>query len=187
MGYITVIDTGYIKPTNNGTQASSLNMANGGSAISFKVAEFSPSLKRNISDTPEIGLNTPSEINLGSLENMKFTLRCVLNKDISSDVNKIQHLIKLVSTDGYKLLFYAYDTTNAYFEKNNGILIYQLAQNSLLGHTLTNAEKTKWGLSYNYSHLHVIFTEIQPRDMPNNLIQYTLTGVVLKVETSVLV
>jgi len=183
MGTINIQDTGYIKPTNAGTQANSALMVNGGTVISLKTAEFTPSVKRNFDNTPEIGLNVPSEINLGSLENMRFSLTCKLNLNNATDMAQIQHLLKLVQTDGYKLLWYNY--TDSVVEDNNGQLIYQLALNSTYGHALTNGEKTAFNISDNFYHLHVHIFDIQPRhSAKSGYITYTMTGVVLKVEPS---
>ena len=183
MGQIYIQDTGYIKPTNEGTQASAANMANSGSAITLNTAEFTPNLKRNINASPELGSNTPSEVNQGSLENMQFSLTCRLNADSDTDMAKVQHLLNLVATNGYKLMWYQY--TSATPEKNNGKLIYQLAVNSKFGHQTTNGEKTAFTISDNFYHLHVHFFDIQPRQSATSShIVYTLKGIVLKVETS---
>ena len=78
-----------------------------------------------------------------------------------------------------------YNYTNATTELNNGQLIYQLALNSSLGHQLTNGEKTAFTITDNFYHLHVLFNDIQPRHSgKDGLIIYTLSGIVLKVETS---
>ena len=182
MGYIYIQDTGYIKPTNEGTQASSANMANAGTAVILKVAEFTPSLKRNISNNPELGLSVPSEVNLGSLENMKFSLTCKLDTNNVTDMGYVQDLLDMVASNGYKLMWYQY--TSATPEKNNGKLIYQMALNSKFGHALTDGEKSAFTISDNFDHLHVHFYDIQPRQSTSNIITYTLLGIVLKVEAS---
>ena len=182
MGQIYIQDTGYIKPTNEGTRASSANMSNSGNVITINTAEFTPSLTRNINAKPELGSNTPSEVHLGSLENMQFSLTCSLDANSSADMDKVQHLLDLIATDGYTLMWYQY--TSATPEKNNGKLIYQIALNSKFGHQITNGEKTTFSISDNFYHLHVHFFDIQPRQTASNHIIYTLKGVILKVETS---
>ncbi len=185
IGQIYIQDTGYIKPTNIGEQASSGNMANSGNVISINTAEFTPNLTRNINNNPELGSNTPSEVNLGSLENMKFSLTCGLNSNSSTDMDKIQSLLDLVATNGYKLMWYQY--TSATPEKNNGKLIYQIAINSKFGHQLTDGEKSKFSISDNFYHLHVHFFGIQPRQSAkSNHVIYTLQGIILKVEPSLI-
>jgi len=180
MGTIQIQDTGYIKPTNEGKQASSANMANSGSALILRNMEFTPSLKRNLNSSPELGSNTPSEVNLGSIENMQFSLTCRLDTNNATDMGYVQHLLNMIATDGYKLLWYQYTTTA---EKNNGKLIYQIAKNSKFGHQLTDTEKTTFTISDNFYHLHVHFLDIQPRQTGDSShIVYTLKGIVLKAE-----
>ena len=157
MGAIYIQDSGYIKPTNEGTQATSGNMANAGVVVILKTAQFTPSLGRNVGASPEIGIDTPSEVNLGSLKNMQFSLTCKLDTSNSTDMGYVQDLLDMIATNGYKLMWYQY--TNATIEKNNGALIYQVALNSKFGHTLTDGEKTAFSISDNFfillrSHMH---------------------------------
>ena len=44
MSTINIQDSGYIKPTNEGTQASAANMANSGSVVTLNSADFTPNL-----------------------------------------------------------------------------------------------------------------------------------------------
>jgi len=183
MGQIYIQDSGYIKPTNEGTQASAANRANSGTVITIHTAEFTPNLKRNVNANPELGTNTPSEINMGSLENMQFSLTCNLSTNSDTDMAKIQYLLDLIATNGYKLMWYQYASTTP--EKNNGKLIYQIAKNSKFGHQIADAEKSAFSISDNFYHLHVHFNNIQPRQSAgSSIVTYTLSGVVLKVETS---
>ncbi len=183
MGSIKIQDVGYIKPTNEGTQASSGNRMNSGTAVTLQTAEFVPSLRRNISSEPELGSAIPAEVNLGSIENIQFQLTCKLKSSVASDMAKVQHLLDSIATNGYKLIWYDYTSASA--ENNNGQLIYQLALNSKFGHQTTNAEKSAFTISDNFYHLHVFFFDIQPRQIPgSDIITYTLRGIVLKVETS---
>lgn len=183
MGQIKILDTGYVRPTNAGTQASSGNRANSGSAISLKTAEFIPSLKRNYQADPNIGTNSPSEVNLGTLENMQFTLRCILDTKTASDMAITYHLLNLLTTNGYKVMWYDYTTATP--ENNNGQLIYQIALNPLFGHVFTSGEQTAFSISTGFYHLHVLFNEMLPKHSGDkSLIFYDLSGIVLKVEAS---
>lgn len=183
IGIIKIQDTGYISPLNSGSQASSANRANGGTAITLKVAEFVPSFTRNMQINPEIGISTPSEVNQGSLENMKFQLTCKLKTSDTTDMGNVQHLLDMLATDGYKLMWYDYSSASA--ENNNGQLVYRIALNSKFGHQITDGEKTKFTISDNFYHLHVFFFDIQPRHSAGSgIITYTLTGIITKVETS---
>lgn len=185
MGSLYICDTGYVKPTNEGTQALAGNRSNAGLPFSLKTAEFTPSLARNLSDQPDIGTNLPGEVDIGALQNMQFKLRCVINSTISTDMSYVVALLNLVVTQGYKLLWYQY--SDAVTEKNSEQLVYQIALNSRFGHQTTDAEKTAFAISDNFYHLHVLFKDISPRHIGGKgLIMYELSGVVLKVETSIL-
>ena len=182
MGEIRIQDTGYVRPTNAGTQASAGNMANSGNALLLKTARFIPSLKRNVQDDPELSSNSPTLINLGSLENMKFELRCILKVSNVIDMAKIPHLLDMVATNGYKVIWYDYSVAA---EDNNGQLIYRIALNDLFGHPFTNGEKTAFSISDNFFHLHVLFTNIAPAQTGSKgTIEYILSGVVIKAEVS---
>jgi hypothetical protein len=183
MGSLKIQDSGYIKSTNTGTQASASNRAYSGNAVTLKSFEFTPSLNRSYDDSPDLGTNTPSEVNLGSLENMKFELKCVLNKQTSGDMDLIKELLDFVCTDGYKFLWYDY--TDSTTEWNNGSLVYQIARNSKFGHQFTTGELTKFTVTAQYYHLHVTFFDIQPRESATaGKIEYVMKGVIHKVETS---
>lgn len=182
MGSIKIQDTGYIDSRNKGTQLSSANRANNGTAITLKVAEFTPSLKRNYSVEPNLATNQPAEVNLGSLENMQFILRCILNTTSSTDMDLVQHLLNLVRTWGYKVMWYDY--TSATNEKNNGQLIYQIAINSQLGRVFSANEMTAFSIGTAFYRLGVHLTDIQPKHTGSNgLIIYQLSGVVIPVQT----
>lgn len=183
MASIRIQDTGYIKPTNEGSQASAANMSNSGTVVILKTAEFTPSLTRNLSNNPEIGGSTPSEVNLGSLENMKFSLQCKLDTNDATDMGYLQDLLDMVATNGYKVIWYQY--ANATNEKNNNQLIYQMALNSKFGHAFTNGEKTAFSISDNFYHLHVHFFDIQPRSSAGaSIITYVFQGIILKADAS---
>jgi len=181
-GTINIQDSGYIKPTNEGTQASAGNRANSGTAISIKVAEFIPSLKRNISTQPELNSGDPAEVNLGSIENMQFQLRCAFNTKDDTCMATIQHLLNMVRTRGYKFLWYNFVANPAGKTEQ---LLYQVSLNSAFGHIFTNGEKTAFSVTDNYYHLHVLFTSIQPKQSARSgIVYYTLGGIVLPVQTS---
>ena len=183
MGVIKIQDSGFVKSTNTGTQASASNRANSGTAITLKVATFIPAISRNLSNQPEIASNTPSEVNLGSLENMKFQLECKFDSNNDTDMALVQHILDMIRTNGYKFLWYDYSSATP--EKNNGKLIYQIAQNSLFGNQFSAGEQSNFGVSGSFSHLHVFFFDFQPKkDNRSSLIPYTLKGIVIPSETS---
>jgi len=185
MGQIKILDTGFIKPTNAGTQYSSANRANAGLIIGLKTTEFTPSLTRNISNNPTLNNNGASPVHLGSMENMKFSLRCILNTSktgLQEDMNIIYGLIDMVRTNGYKLMWYDF---SAAAEDNNGQLIYQLARNPVYGHQLTAGEQTEFGITSSFYHLHVLFNDAQYRHTAaKGTVMYEFKGIVLPVEES---
>lgn len=159
-------------------------MANSGNVMSIKTGRFVPSLSRNLSVQPRLSSNLPSGVNLGSLENMQFQLRCILETDNATDMDLAAELLNSVLTNGYKLLWYDY--TSESVEDNNGQLIYRIAQNSKFGHQFTSGEETFWSLSAQFYHLHVLFNDIQMTHDGGSpgRIEYTLQGVVLPVPSS---
>ena len=183
MGTIQIQDSGFIKSTNTGTQASAANRANSGSAITLRVATFTPAISRNFSNQPEIASNTPSEVNQGSLENMKFQLECKFDSNNDTDMALVKHILDMIRTNGYKFLWY--DHSDATVEKNNGKLIYQIAQNSVFGNEFTTGEQSNFGVSGSFFHLHVFFFDFQPKkDSRSSIIPYTLKGIIIPSETS---
>jgi len=186
MGNISIQDTGFVKPTNTGTQASNANRANGGTVIKLNTAQFTPSLKRNIDTNPDLASSDFAEVNLGSIENMKFDLLCMFDMTNAVEQSYAANIVDMVRTDGYKLMWYQYSDS---IENNNGQLVFRLATNTHLGHELSAAERTEFGISGPFYHLHVHFFDIQPRHSGSdpNKVQFTLKGVVLKVEESQLV
>jgi hypothetical protein len=181
MGYIKIIDTGYIDTNNSGTRLSSGNRANSGTAISLKAATFNPSITRNLNRKADLKKGSTTDVHLGSLENMSFSLRCVLRNDSTTDMALIQHLLNLVVTDGYKALWYDY--TNATIEDNNGQLIYRIAQNSLFGRQFSSGEATTYSLAVQFYMLPVHFFNIQPTQSGSNgIIVYQLQGIVLPIK-----
>ena len=184
MGKIHIQDSGYIKPTNEGTQATAANRANSGTVIILKTAEFQPILTRNISANPDLGVSTPAEVNKGSLENIKFSLTCELDPGNSTDMGYISALLDLVATNGYALMWYQYTTTA---ENNNGQLIYRIATNTKFGHQITDGEKTAFSISDNFYHLHVHIFSFQPvQTGKSKVMTYRMNGIVTKVETSLI-
>lgn len=181
IGFIKILDTGYVTTDNAGTQASSANRANQGAEITLRVADFTPALDRNISVEPELGVAEPAEVNLGSLENMQFQLRCIIDARDTQDLDSVTDLIDCVLTSGYKILWY--DFSDATQENNSGQLIFQIAQNATFGRQLTVAEAAAWTNGEQFFRLGVVFTNIQPRHVGTNprKFDYTLRGVILPV------
>ncbi len=185
MGSIKIQDSGYIESDNSGTQASIFYRANNGEAISLKTAEFKIVSKKNLSNTPNLASNEPSGVNIGSLENLNFTIRCMLTKDNSTDMALIRYLMEMVQTNGYKLLWYDY--TSSVIEKNTSSVLYQVARGSTYGDQLSDAEKTAFTISDNFYTLHVLFeTLTMPDTAKKGSVMFELSGKVLPVKVSVL-
>ena len=119
---------------------------------------------------------------------MQFVLRCKLNSKTATDINSAGALFDMVKTGGYKIIWYDFSDATVTEEDNNGQLIYQIATNATFGHTMSDAnERTKFNISTAFSHLHVLFQDITPRQIgKSSLISYELKGVVLKVEDNTL-
>lgn len=183
MGVIKLMDSGFIKSTNEGTQSSAANRANSGSAVTLKTAVFTPFLTRNVSNEPEIGLNSSSEVNLGAIENMQFQLECRFDSNDDSDMGYATALLDMIRTHGYKFLWYDYSSATP--EKNNGKLLYRIASNSNFGNQFSTGEQSNFGVSGAFYHLHVHILEIQSRQSADSsMITYTIKGIVLPVEDS---
>lgn len=182
MGAITILDTGYIKPTNTGTRASTENIAANGTAVSLKTSDFIPNIKRFGAVQPDLSSNEPSEANLGSVEDVQFKLRCRLNNTKSADMAQIPQLIDMIKTNGYKVMWYNY--VSELDEKNDSQAVYQMALNNKIGTAFTSGELALFGIPIAFKKLNVLFNNMQVRQTSKTLIEYELTGVILPVETS---
>jgi len=177
MVYLTILDSGYLKPTNEGTQLTTGYRANSGSAITLRNTDFAPSSSCNLDDSPVLGSSDVSQVNVGSIENMKFSLTIHLDLSVSADQALVYPLVQLTRTVGYKYLYYPSTGTDAAKQ-----LVYSLANN----HVFTAGEVTAFSLSAAYRHIHVFFNNIQFKHsgINKNIVVATLTGIVTKSETS---
>jgi len=101
---IAIIDTGYLDTaTASGTQA---DMANGGSVINLKSVEITFQGGRNIDDSPNINSNSECIVSMGSISNAKITVRGVMLRDNTTDMNLLDDIDDLRKTYGIKLLYY---------------------------------------------------------------------------------
>lgn len=183
MASITIIDTGYISPTNTGTRTASGNMANGGTALTLKSMDFKPHTRSNVDNAPLLGVfatgtetSSGTDIAVTSVENVDFTISGTLNMTDSTDQASCVPLLQMAKTKWYKALYYASTSSDA-----NGQLIYQLADD-----TFTAGEQTAFSIAAAYRHLHVIITDVQFTHSANNhnMVMYQMKGVVTKKRTS---
>lgn len=193
MASITIIDTGFITPYHSGTQISTANRANSGAKIILKTASFNPSIKSNVDDTPTLAKDL-TEVNQGTVENIKFTLSIVLDMTSSTDRGYVYQLVRLCQTKGYKAMFYDVDRSST----ENGNLQQVITQFTNLhynGDGTFSGDSNQGDLSFNLwlggievsakkltnvYHLHIKCTEfsmIDSAEKPNLKIG-TLTGVI---------
>ena len=114
MSNISIIDTGYPNISNEGTQESTANRANSGSAITLKCNEISYErgvgtdsntvLGRYYSDFDDGVAGNP--VNHASNETPKINLSGVFDRKTAADMNLILELDKLCTTKGIKLIYY---------------------------------------------------------------------------------
>ena len=172
MSNISIIDTGYPNISNEGTQESTANRANSGSAITLKCNEISYErgvgtdsntvLGRYYSDFDDGVAGNP--VNHASNETPKITLSGVFDRKTAADMNLILELDKLCTTKGIKLIYYN-DTTDGYRELTDSLGTGNSSDSHLASHFSSVATP----------HLHVIFKNFRIRQVPNStLLSYTL-------------
>jgi len=183
MADITIMDSGYLSPTNTGTIATDANRANSGDAITLYSVEFKPMSKGNLDVSPVLGtystgteVSSGATINLASIENVGFVIQGVLDLSITEHQNLVVPLNQLPRTKWYKLLYWTGTDAEALRQ-----LIYLLADD-----TFTAGEQTAFGIAGAYKHLHVMIESVQFHHGSNinNKLNYTITGFVTKKETS---
>ena len=106
MANITILDTGYPNNTNGGTQESTGNMANSGSAIELKSVEVDYERNSNNDNSPVPGKYSNSPLSFVSVNNPKLNIKGVLDRQSTADMDLITELDKLCTTKGIKLLYY---------------------------------------------------------------------------------
>jgi len=176
MAWLTVLDTGYLKPTNEGTQLDSGDRANSGTAMSLRSTEFKPSVSANFDDSPVLESDSDAEVNVGTFENMKFTLLVRIDMGVAAQRSLIYPLVRLVQTKGYKVLYYASTS-------DDEELVSQLANS----HTFTSGEQSAFSLGGAYAHLHVFFKSVafSVVSKKRKTVVASLVGTVTKSEDSV--
>lgn len=113
MANITILDSGYPNIINSGTQESSSNMANGGTAIELKAVEVSYGIGSGIDNSPVVSKYSETELNFASTENAKMTITGLIDRKVTADMDLIPEFKKLVTTKGIKVLYYN-STTDGY-------------------------------------------------------------------------
>jgi hypothetical protein len=183
MANISILDTGYVKPTNAGTRLASTNMANAGAAIILKAVNFKPSSAQKVDNTPTLGVfgagnsidSFGNEGNLISVENPSFTLQGVLDLTSATDQSLVLPLFTLALTKGYKVLYYDSNADNKEYQ-----LIFQLATD-----TFTAGEATAFTVTSGLRHLHCRILSCDfSHTAKENKWTYNLKGLIIKKETS---
>lgn len=177
MAFLTIQDTGYLKPTNEGTRLGTANRANAGAVIALKNIDFKPSAKANLDTSPVLSASDVAEVNVGTIENLRFTIGGDLDMNLSADRALVYPLTQLAQTKGYKLLFYP-DTGTAGQKQ----LVYQLANS----HVLSAGEQTAFSAGAAYAHVHVFIESVNfiHVGIKRDKVNFSITGVITKSETS---
>ena len=142
---LTILDSGYLKPDNSGTQLSAANRANSGTAFTLRSVSFKPIAKANLDNTPVLSSSDVADVNFGTIENLGFTISGVLKMDVSADQALVYPLVRCIQTKGYKFLYY--NSTGSDKDKQ---LVVQLANS----HVFTAGEITAFSVAA-YEHIHV--------------------------------
>jgi len=178
MANITVMDSGYVKPTNSGTILSTTYRANLGVAIGLKGINFTVGSKANIDNTPTLNNFTPSDTNFGSIENDIIQVTGILNTSDVGDLTLMHELSRCVKTIGYKLVYYpSVDNADDYTKQ----LVYMMGINTDgTAHTFSTAEQSTFSIAGAYRHIHVRFTSLDVKqDAGTPMISFKMSGIVL--------
>lgn len=168
MSSITILDTGFLKIDNTGTQLSSANRANSGSAITLNSVSVNFETKANVDDSPALGKYAETEVNFASFDNRKLVIKGVLRSSNSTEMSLVYPLHKLVQTKGYKTVYYPIvgDTT-------------QLVSKMANGDTFSASEQSLFGIGGAYLHINIRFTSFLPQQgADSNIIHFTLEGLI---------
>lgn len=123
MTNITILDTGYVRTDNSGSQLATSARANSGSVISLQSVSVNFDTKSNLDDSPALGTYTECEVNLASFENRKIVIQGVFKTSSATDMALVYPLHQLVQTKGYKAIYYPSvgDTTQLISKMSNGV------------------------------------------------------------------
>tara|TARA_Y100000310_G_C20430603_1_gene691274 strand:- start:172 stop:729 length:558 start_codon:yes stop_codon:yes gene_type:complete len=185
MANLSILDTGYVTPTNTGTRLGATSMANAGTAIDLKAVEFKPSASQGVDSTPSIGVygagdaidSVGVEGNVATINAVTFSLAGMLDLTKTADQDLVLPLITLARTKGYKVLYY--DSSSDDKERQ---LVYQLATD-----TFTAGESSAFGVTEGLKHLNIRIMSCDFIQVAGkNVWKYNLSGIVIKKETSAL-
>ena len=188
MANISILDTGFIKPTHVGSQLSTANRSNSGSLITLKGISFTPTSQANQDASPFLASTGEPEVNYGSNAGSKITIRGLLDLRNSSDVTLAYQLWRLPNTRGYKAVFYNVATSEAAAQdlKRDEQLVTMVSGS----HVDSTEPQGDISFSTEYSggtrssqnltnvyHIHVRFKSFTPRHTAeSSVIQYDLIG-----------
>lgn len=183
MANLSILDTGYLTPTNTGTRLTSANMSNAGAEIALKAVSFKPATSQKVDITPPLGVygtgdiidSTGSSGNVVAVENVSISISGILDLTDATDQALIIPLMTLARTKGYKILYY-----NSTGTDKSEQLIYNLSTD-----TISAGEATAYSITSGIKHLHVRITSCDfINTAGKNNLSYSLKGVVIKSETS---
>lgn len=166
MANIAILDTGYIRTDQSGTQVSGTgSIANSGSAIELKGVSLSFDQKCNVDVTEIVSVNTTGNYaqgpvaGYGTITAGKVTIQGVLDSNSDTDMDLMKEIKNMLRTFGVKLLYYT-STTDGYRDITDSIGATDIIH-----------------LSGTTPHLHVRFTSFQISQTADSHLRYTLEAV----------
>jgi hypothetical protein len=192
---IDILDTGFLTKTSRGTQLSTANRVNAGSALRLKGVDLEISGSSNVDKETFTG-NTTGAIScpLISVNPDEFTLTLYLNSTNTdtnnpwgiNDVANLALIRRLTKTDGFKAIYYP---VTGDIRKRSQQLIYQLGavdtteSQGDINITLATTESDITGTSgYDLTDVRYVavrFESYTIKQEPGNTIEVSLNGVII--------
>jgi hypothetical protein len=192
---IDILDTGFLTKTNRGTQLSTANRVNSGSALRLKGVDLEISGSSNV-DKETFPGNTTGAIDcpLISVNPDEFTLTLYLNSSNTdtnnpwgiNDVANLALIRRLTKTAGFKAIYYP---VSGNIRKRNQQLSYQLGSadtsesqgdiNITLATTETDTTGTSGYDLTDVNYIAVRFESFSIKQEPGNSIEVKLNGVII--------
>jgi len=183
MAKISILDTGYLTPTNTGTRLSSDDMANAGAEVTLKAATFKLTSSQEVDSSPALGIygagtsidSAGVDGNVAVVNPVTFSLNGVLDSLDATDQGTVLDLVTLPLTKGYKVIYY-----NSSTDDKENQLIYQLATD-----TFSSGEASAFSVTEGWRHIHVRISKCDLIEQAGmDKWNYIITGIVIKKETS---
>lgn len=164
MANVTILDTGYISVNQAGTQLSTANRFNAGSACTIKGISIDYDLAASVDDPVYPASYDGGPTNVCAVGNPKIVLKGLVKLNSSSDVTTLGILPNLIKTKGLKCIYYNSSTDGAV----------------LVTDTLGVDDNSSYSSHPTYKHWHCRFTRFTLKQTPANAIFFTVEGVITK-------